>query len=204
MEASGQQDVGPALAMIAMGDIPVAMRALDALIKEALIDVVAAGTVQCGQYLILFGGDVEPVQRSFLRALEAARDTVIDDVMLPHAEERILPAIRDARIRWPVPGDALGVIQTGAAPTMLAAVDRALKGAEVDLVELRIADGLGGKAIACVYGDTPVVEAALEHADEAITNGSPEGASTTIIRNTDPEVARFLGSSTRFFKEWRG
>ena len=101
-------------------------------------------------------------------------------------------------------GDALGVIQTGTPPTLLRAVDAALKGALVDLVELRVADGLGGKAVASLWGETPDVEAALALADRTISRGQMAGYSATIIRNADPEVAQALSSTTGFFKEWRG
>ena len=166
--------------------------------------MVAAGTVQAGDYLILFGGAVEPTARSYQRALEAAGDAVVDEVMLPWAEERILPAIRDGAIRWPAPGDALGVVQSGTPPTLIRAVDAALKGALVDLVEFRVADGLGGKAVATLWGETPDVEAALELADGTVHRGNMTGYSATIIRNADPEIGRALADTTRFFKEWRG
>lgn len=195
---------GPALALLDIRDVPVGLRALDALAKEAPIEVLAAGTVQNGAYLILFGGDVEPVERSFLRAIEVAGGSVADRVLLAHAEERIVPAIVSQVIRWPAPGDTAGIVQTGSPPTLLRAVDSALKGAQVDLVELRIADGLAGKAIATLWGETHDVEAALSLANQAIARGVVDGSSTTIIPNADAELVRAIRTGTRFFREWRG
>ena len=198
------QVVGPALAMLDIGDIPPGLRALDALAKEAEVSVVSAGTIQRGHYLILFGGEVEPVQMSFLRALELAGAAVEDAVLLPHAEERIVPSMMRGLIRWPAPGDTLGVVQTGSPPTMLAAVDAALKGAEVQLVELRVADGLGGKAIANLWGELVDVQAAIGFATDAMARGKSQRCSTTIIPRADDAVVQAISSGTRFFGEWRG
>ncbi len=188
--------------MIDLRDMPLGLRALDALAKEAEVEVLAAGTVQAGEYLILFGGQVEPVQRSYQRALRTAAAGVVDGVMLPWAEERIVPAIRDGAVRWPAPGDTLGVVQTTRPPTMLKAVDAALKGALVELVQLRIAEGLGGKSIATIWGETHDVEAGIEEAERAI--GAGAGLSSVVIRNVDDDVAARVNQGTHFFGAWRG
>ena len=195
---------GPALAMLDIGDVPRGLRALDLLAKEAQVEILAAGTVQAGDYLILFGGQVEPVQRSYERALEVAAGAVRDCMLLPFAEERIAPAVLDAARRWPCPGDTLGVIQTSRPPTILKAVDAALKGALVDLVELRVAEGLGGKAIATLWGEAGEVEAEIELAERAIQTGCSAGSSTSIIPRADDETARAINPSTHFYQGWRG
>jgi len=191
--------------MVDIHDVPTGLRALDALIKEAPVELIRTGTVQPGRYLILFGGQVEPVQRSVRKATWVAGDALEDVVFLPWAEERIHPAIREGARRWPCPGDTLGVLQNGTPPTLIRAVDRALKGALVDLVELRVADGLGGKAIATVWGETPDVEAAIELAEEAFARGRGHDATTSIIRRADWEVEQVMAAGSHFFvQEWRG
>jgi microcompartment protein CcmL/EutN len=203
-EAQAARAVGPAVAMLDLAAVPPGLHALDALAKEAEITVLSAGTVQNGRYLILFAGEVEAVQRAFDRAVAVTGAALNDSVLLPHAEARIVPAIQTGVVRWPAPGDTLGVVQNGTTPTLLAAVDAALKGAHVELVELRIADGLGGQGVASLWGESYDVEAARALAEQALARGRGEGAWTTIIRNADPEVARALRSTTRFYKEWRG
>jgi len=187
--------------MLDIGDIPQGLLALDALVKEAGVDVLSAGTIQDGRYLVLFGGEVEPVTYAYDKAVQTAGTGLRDAVLLPWAEERIAPAILDDTIRWPAPGDTLGVLQSQAAPRMLAGVDAALKGALVDLVQLRIGDGLGGRAIATLWGETHDVEAALELAEGAAASS---GWSSQIIRNADAAVSGAVRGGTRFFREWRG
>lgn len=195
---------GPALAMLELGDVPSGFVALDAIAKEAEVSVLAAGTVQCGRWLVAFAGELEAVQRSFTRATSRVEAAIVDSVLLPHAEPRIVPALRDGAARLPTAGDALGVLQTGSSPTLLHALDAALKGALVELVELRVAEGLGGKGLASLWGKQHDVEAAIEIAREAFGRARREGCSAAVIANADPEVLRALLSGTRFFKEFRG
>lgn len=195
---------GPALSMLELVDSPSGFAALDALAKEAPVTVIAAGTIQRGHFLLAFVGEVEPVQMSFAKAVQVAARAIVDSVLLPYAEPRILPALRDGAARFPLPGDALGVVQTGSAPTLLGAVDAALKGANVDLVELRVAEGLGGKGLATLWGEQHDVQAAIEHAAAAFGRGRREGCTTAVIANADREVGRALRGGTRFFKEFRG
>src|SRR5262249_8113110 len=100
-----------------------------------------------------------------------------------------------------------GVVQAGTSPILLRAVDAALKGALVELVELRVAEGLGGRALATLWGSQHDVEAAVEHATAAFARGRPvtlAGCTVAGIATADREVARALRHGTRFFKEFRG
>jgi microcompartment protein CcmL/EutN len=190
--------------MVLLGEVPPGLRVLDALAKEADVDVLQSGTIHCGRYLILFGGEVGPVERAWRRALDAAGVHVVDEVLLAHAEARLAPAIRSGAIRWPAPGDTLGVLQAATPPALVRAVDAALKGALVDLVELRVGDGLGGSAIASLWGETHDVEAAVELARSSFEKAGASGTSTAVIPRADPAVQSGLGSPSRFFKDFRG
>jgi microcompartment protein CcmL/EutN len=190
--------------MVSFEEITLGLRALDALVKEASVKVISTGTIQPGHFLVLFGGEVEPVSLSHHKACLVGAQGLVDEVLLAHAEERILPAIVKSALRFPDFGDTLGTMQVTSAPTLLRAVDAALKGAMVDLIELRIGDGLGGKAIATLWGEVCDVEAALSLAQAAMRQGRYDGAVTSIIPNADGEVARAVRSGTRFFGEWRG
>ena len=172
------QSPGPALAMLLLGEIPPGLRVLDALAKEAEVEVLQAGTIHCGRYLILFGGEVGPVERSWRRALETAGSHVVDEVLLPHAE-----AVPDAQLHQ---------------------VDERSLERGVDLVELRVGDGLGGNAIASLWGETHDVEAAIELARSSFEKAGAQGSSTAVIPRADPAVREALGSGSRFFKEFRG
>lgn len=193
---------GPALALLDVSDIPRGLQMLDALVKEAEITVLSAGTIHDGRYLVMFSGEVEPVVRAFDRARSVVGEALYDAVILPWADERMAPAILDGSDGAEARGDTLGVLQTGAAPTLVRALDAALKGAHVDLIQIRVADGLGGKAIATVRGETHDVEAAVELGDHAARRGRVDGWSSVVIRNVDSAVTARGGKP--FHREWRG
>lgn len=195
---------GPALALLEIADVPAGFLALDALAKEASVEVLSAGTVQSGHFLIAFAGEVLPVEMSFARALAIAEAALLDSVLLPYAEPRIVPALLDGSPRKPGSGDALGVLQTSASPTLLRAVDAALKGAEVELLELRLAEGLHGRGLAMLWGLQHDVQAAIDHANRAYGRGLSTGCTAAVVANADREIGRALRKGTRFFKELRG
>jgi microcompartment protein CcmL/EutN len=55
----------------------------------------------------------------------------------------------------------LGIIETVTAAVCIVAADAAAKAAEVNLVELRMADGLGGKSFVLMEGTVADVEAGV-------------------------------------------
>ena len=151
------------------------------------MEVLATGTIHCGHYLILFGGEVEAVERSFAgrSTRRAAPSSTRCSSRTPRRAS--CPRSGPGSMRWPAPGDTLGVLQAGHSNAS-ARRRAALKGAQVELVELRLGDGLGGKAIASLWGETHDVEAAIEIARASLEKSLAAGASTAVIPRADPAV----------------
>ncbi|UCG74520.1 MAG: BMC domain-containing protein [Gemmatimonadota bacterium] len=152
--------IEPALALIDFSSIAVGIEAADAMVKRAEIGVIRAGTVQPGRYLVLIGGTVAEVQESLAAGREIGGDTVLDHVFLPHVHPEVVEAIGGGRV--PQRSDALGVVETATVAAAIHAADAGIKGADVRLVEIRLADGLGGKGIVLYSGLVADVEAAVE------------------------------------------
>lgn len=165
--------IEPALALIDFGSIAAGIEAADAMVKRAQIDVIRAGTVQPGRYLVLIGGSVADVEESLAAGLERGGDQVFDHVYLPGIHPKVVEAIGGGRV--PERSDALGVVETSSAASVIRAADAGIKGAAVRLVEIRLADGLGGKGVVLFSGLVADVEAAvaagigsLERSDQLI------------------------------------
>lgn len=152
--------IEPALALIDFGSIATGIEAADAMVKRASIDVIRAGTVQPGRYLVLIGGNVADVQESLAAGRTVGGESVLDHVFLPSVHPEVVQAIGGGRV--PEPNDALGVIETSTVAAAIHAADAGIKGADVRLVEIRMADGLGGKGIVLYSGLVSDVEAAVE------------------------------------------
>jgi microcompartment protein CcmL/EutN len=152
--------VEPALALLEFSSIAVGIQAADAMVKRAPIDVIKAGTVQPGKYLVLIGGEVADVEESLAAGREVGGATAVDFVYLPQVHPEVVGAVGGGRV--PQVTDALGVIETSTVAAAIHAADAGIKGAEVRLLEVRLADGLGGKGIVLFSGLVADVEAAVE------------------------------------------
>ena len=150
----------PALALIEYSSIAAGIEAADAMIKRAPIEVIKSGTVQPGKYLVLIGGLTADVEESLDAGLTVGRAAVVDHILLPHVHPEVVQAVGGGRI--PEVTDSLGVIETTTVAAAIHAADAGVKGAEVHLVEVRLADGLGGKGIVLYSGLVADVEVAVE------------------------------------------
>lgn len=151
--------IEPALALLEFSSIAAGIQAADAMVKRAPIDVIRAGTVHNGKYLVLIGGQVADVEESLAAGRQSGGTTAIDFVLLPQVHPDVVEAIGGART--PEATDALGVIETSTVAAAVHAADAGIKGAEVRLLEVRLADGLGGKGIVLFSGLVADVEAAV-------------------------------------------
>jgi microcompartment protein CcmL/EutN len=152
--------IEPALALVEFSSIAAGIQAADAMVKRAPIDVIKSGTVQPGKFLVLIGGRVADVEESLAAGRLVGGTSVVDFVYLPQVHAEVVDALGGSRI--PETVDSLGVIETTTVAAAIHAADAGVKGAMVHLVEVRLADGLGGKGIVLFSGLVPDVEAAVE------------------------------------------
>lgn len=152
--------VEPALALLEFSSIAAGIEAADAMVKRAPIDVIKSGTVQPGKYLVLIGGDVADVEESLQAGRQIGGEAAVDLVFLPQVHPQVVQAIGGGRV--PDEIDSLGIIETSTVAAAIHAADAGVKGAQVMLVEVRLADGLGGKGIVLFSGLVADVEAAVE------------------------------------------
>jgi microcompartment protein CcmL/EutN len=98
-------------------------------------------------------------------------------------------------VRRDLLGDALVVIETRSSPALLGAVDAAVKSTPVVLSEVRLADDLGGHALALMSGSLSDAETALEIcADRA----GDQLLARTLLPRLDPNLRSLLDQGTRF------
>lgn len=187
--------IDPALALIEFESIALGYIAADAMIKRAPIALMKAGTVQPGKFLVLIGGLTADVEE----ALDAGRDiggpAEVDFVYLPHVHKDVVRAISGERV--PEGDDSLGVIETATVAAAIHAADAGVKGAHVRLVEVRLADGLGGKGIVLYSGLLTDVEAAVEIGVEVLERPSLL-VRQVVIPQLHAGIWENLGTATRF------
>ena len=185
----------PALALLEFSSIALGTRASDALVKKAPISVVRAGSLQPGKFAILFSGDVAAVEESFVEGRRVGEAAIVDQVFLPDVDRRVHSAVLGRLGDWL--DDAIGIIETPTLAATLQAADAAVKGANVEMVELRLGDGLGGKGLAHYAGLLADVEAAIQIGSAAIAD-RPQPPCTTVIPRFESALRANLARSSRF------
>jgi microcompartment protein CcmL/EutN len=184
----------PALALIEFSSIATGMQAGDAMVKKAPIARIVAGTVQPGHYLVLISGTVADVDEALKAGREAGSAHVIDTVFLPQVHPAVVAAIGGGR--EVTPGTALGVIETSTVPAAILSADAGVKGAQVALLEVRLADGLQGKGLTLFTGEVADVEAAIEIGTRAIDPRTL--TNQVVVPQIHPEMKANIAARTRF------
>lgn len=148
----------PAVAAIEIATVARGIVSLDQLAKRAEVTIVSARTLSPGRYLIVLSGEIADIEE----AMEAARDTAdddrVDDVVLRDPPDDLRDALA-SRLEVKL-GESLAIVETATVCAALLGIDRALKEAEVRLMELRLGAGLSGKGVFTLTGDLHMVEAA--------------------------------------------
>lgn len=108
---------------------------------------------------MLIGGEVADVEESLMAGKDTGGPSIVDIVYLPHVHQQVVAALSGGRV--PDLEDSLGVIETRTVAAAIHAADAGIKGAVVKLLEVRLADGLGGKGIVLFSGLVHDVEAAI-------------------------------------------
>jgi len=185
----------PAIALIELSSVAAGIFTGDAMIKHSPITMLKTGTVSRGNFLILVGGSVASVEEAYAEGLSRGGDAVADKVILPDIHPQVHDAILGAR--RPCHNDALAVIETRTVAALISSTDAAIKGALVDIVEMRLADGIGGKAFAIFTGRVEDVEAAVDVARGKITRPYC-WVGDRIVPRLHEDMARQIDVATRF------
>jgi microcompartment protein CcmL/EutN len=185
----------PALALLEFSSIATGIEAADAMVKRAPIHVIRSGTVQPGKYLVLVAGEVADVEESTAAGLEVGGPATVDYVYLPQVHPHVVEAVAGGRV--PELQDSLGIVETATVAAAIHAADAGIKGAEVRLVEVRLADGLGGKGIVLFSGTVADVEAAVQ-IGVGVLEKPGLLVRDVVIPQLHPEMWENVSDATRF------
>jgi len=149
-----------AVGMLEFTSIASGMEAADRMVKAAEVEPLFFKTICPGKFLAAVAGDVAAVSASVEAGKGLAPHAVADWFLIPNIHREVLAAL--AGTGPPVKREALGIIETFSAASIIMAADAAVKAAEVRVMDLRIALGLGGKGYALFCGDVAAVQAAVD------------------------------------------
>lgn len=138
----------------------------DQMVKTSDVEIVTASSTCPGKFMAIIHGDVAAVQDSVRVGERLADEYLVDSIIIPNVSPAIFPAITGSTI--PDKMQALGIMESFSLATMIMAADAILKTADVQAIELRLGNGLGGKAYFTFTGDVAAVETSMEAGKEIV------------------------------------
>jgi len=129
------------------------------MLKAGDVRLLLSRSICSGKYMVLIGGDTAAVTAAVEAGCEAAGGCLIDSFVIPniHPASSSRSAARNQRSRT----GALGVIESFNVATLIQAADAVAKTSTVQLLEVRLAMAMGGKAFCSMTGDVSSVQAGV-------------------------------------------
>ena len=178
-----------AIAMIELNSIAKGVAAGDEMLKAAAVELVFAQPICAGKYMVMVSGDVDSIERANEVGKAVAGEFLVDDFVIPNVHASIFAAITaTTRIKRV---DSLGIIETFSVASSIMAADAGVKAANVEIIEIRCATGLGGKSFLYLTGSVDSVEAAVEAGIDVLA-GTGLVLSHVIIPSPTDEIARSI------------
>lgn len=148
------------IGVIELKSVPKGVEATDAALKSAGVEMVAAHPACPGKYEIILTGSISNVTASVEHVVEKFGSYVIDSSIMGRIDEQVITALFGTQ--QGVKKGSLGLIETFSAATTIKAADIAVKTARVDIFDLRVSRGMGGKGVVLLTGEVGDVTAAVE------------------------------------------
>ena len=159
-----------AIGVIELKSIPKGVEATDAALKSAGVQVVSAHPSCPGKYEMILTGSISNVTASVEHVKEKFENYIIDSSVMGRIDEQVITALFGTHKSEKT--GSLGLIETFSAATTIKAADIAVKTARVDIYDLRVSRGMGGKGVVMLTGEVGDVTAAIEaSANYAKTTG---------------------------------
>jgi len=180
-----------AIAVLELCSVARGVEVADQVLKEAAVDLLFASPVQPGKYVMMFTGSVQDVRASAARGAQLAGADLVDQTVIPQVHEQVVPMLKRKGGKINGNLDAVGIVETTTVASAIVSADVALKTATVDLVDIRIANGLGGKSFYTVTGEVSDVRSAVA-AGARMAQERGQLAREVVIPRPHPQLVRHL------------
>lgn len=146
-----------AIGMVEFNSIARGIYVADQMVKISDVEIATAAPTCPGKYIAIVYGDVAAVEASVKIGERMAEEFFVDSLLIPNVDAGVFPAITGAAMPQRI--QAVGIIESFSLATMIVCADAVLKTAEVEAIELRLGNGLGGKSYFTFTGDVAAVKA---------------------------------------------
>ncbi|MEA4939665.1 MAG: BMC domain-containing protein [Christensenella sp.] len=178
-----------ALGMIETNSIPAGIEAGDAMLKAADVSLASAQPVCAGKYIVIVSGSVAAVEAAVAAGVVVAAEVLVDSIVIPNVHEQVIQAIGACSEVFTT--GALGLIETFSLASAVICADAAVKAANVNLIEIRLGRGLGGKSFITMIGEVSAVRFAVQAA-ENLEEAKGMVARTVVIPSPHPDMLQAI------------
>ena len=177
------------LGMVEIVSVPAGIEAGDTMLKAASVELVTAQPVCAGKYIVIVTGDVAAVKASVKAGAKSAGALLIDCVIISGIHEQVPRAINACSEIGKV--SAVGIMETFSLCAAVVTADAAVKAADVNLIEVRLGRGLGGKSFITMTGEVAAVKAAVDAA-KAVEQAQGLMSGSVVIPSPHPDIIKSL------------
>ncbi|MGL4607712.1 MAG: BMC domain-containing protein [Eubacteriaceae bacterium] len=169
--------------------IPVGIEATDDMLKSGNVELLMASPLCPGKYVSIIAGDVGAVEASIKNGERIGGIHVLEADVIPNIHPDVLPAMLGAGEVGDV--KSLGIVETINAISSILIADICVKASNVELIEIRIARGLGGKGYVLITGEISSVKTAIETARNEMAESSLV-TSYSVIPSPHKDIKKIL------------
>jgi microcompartment protein CcmL/EutN len=175
------------IGLIELSSVAAGFLVADTMLKAGNVKLYLARSICSGKYMVLVGGNASAVESAVASGVEAANGCLIDHFVITQVHPDVLGALGRSNL---APSDgALGILESFNIATLLKAADTVAKAANVQLLEIRLAMALGGKAFVTLTGDVASVQAAVA-AGRAVIGEAGMLVNAVVIPRPHPDIYR--------------
>lgn len=175
------------IGLIELSSIAAGFEVADTMLKAGNVRLLLSRSICSGKYMVLIGGETAGVEAAVAAGCDVAAGCLIDSFVVPNVHPDVFVAL--GRTQTPEPNGALGILESFNIATLIVAADAAAKAAAVQLLEIRLAMALGGKAFCTMTGDVGSVQAAVA-AGRAVIAEAGVLVNAVVISRPHPDVYR--------------
>jgi microcompartment protein CcmL/EutN len=154
------------IGLIELSSIAAGYQVTDAMLKAAAVEMVLSRSICSGKYMVMVRGEVGAVEAAVSSGIKAGTFSVIDSFVIPNLHDSVFTAIAGTTKVDTL--EALGVVESFSVASLIEGADAAVKAANVELIEIRLAMALGGKAFVTLTGDVAAVQSAVDSAAQMV------------------------------------
>ncbi len=178
-----------AIGLLELRSIAEGIKTADVMVKAGDVELLFCGTACPGKFLVLVGGQVGAVRSAINGGHQVAEEWLVDEMLIPNVHRSVFSAISATSNVSNV--KAIGIIETYSVASCILAADKAAKSGNVDLIEVRLAKGMGGKSFMLLSGEIGAVKAAVAAGVEVIKDNGVL-VSQVVISGPDQAVINHL------------